>query len=63
MWSSLAVLQYNKSINLTIGQVHRQPATYTANEGPVRIQNKYLVPIYGFPEMKLRGLVISKTEL
>ncbi len=36
---------------------------YTANEGPVRTQYKYLVPIYVFPEMKLHGLVISKTEL
>jgi hypothetical protein len=26
---------------------------YTANEGPVRIQYKCLVPIYGFPEVKL----------
>jgi hypothetical protein len=26
---------------------------YTANEGPVRIQYKYLVPVFGFPEMKL----------
>jgi hypothetical protein len=26
---------------------------YTANEGPVRIPYKYLVPIYVFPEMKL----------
>jgi hypothetical protein len=25
----------------------------TANEGPVRIQYKCLVPIYIFPEMKL----------
>jgi hypothetical protein len=25
----------------------------TANEGPVRIQYKFLVPIYVFPEMKL----------
>ncbi len=25
----------------------------TANEGPVRIQYKWLVPIYVFPEMKL----------
>jgi hypothetical protein len=31
---------------------------YTANKGPVRIQNKCLVPIYVFLEMKL----ISKTE-
>ena len=30
---------------------------YTANEGPVRIQYKCLVPIYVFPKMKLRGLV------
>jgi hypothetical protein len=27
--------------------------TYTANEGPVRIQYKFLVPIYVLPEMKL----------
>ncbi len=36
---------------------------YTANEGLVRIQYKCLVPIYVFPEMKLQGLIISKTEL
>jgi hypothetical protein len=30
-----------------------QLAIYTANEEPVRIQYKCLVPIYGFPEMKL----------
>jgi hypothetical protein len=35
----------------------------SAIEGPVRIQYKWLVPIYVFPEMKLLGLVISKTEL
>ncbi len=35
----------------------------TANEGPVRIQNKRLVPIYVFLEVKLYGLIISKTEL
>jgi hypothetical protein len=36
-----------------------------ANEGPVRIQYKCLVPIYLFPEMKLCkcSLVIPKTEL
>jgi hypothetical protein len=34
-----------------------------ANEGPVIIQYKCLVLIYVFPEMKLCGLVISKTEL
>jgi hypothetical protein len=33
------------------------------NEGSVKIQFKCLVPIYVFPEMKLRGLLISKTEL
>jgi hypothetical protein len=37
--------------------------SHTANEGLVRIQYKCLVPIYVFLEMKLRGLVISKTEL
>jgi hypothetical protein len=36
---------------------------YTANEGPVRIQYKCLVLIYVFPEIKLRGLVISITEI
>jgi hypothetical protein len=35
----------------------------TANEGHVRIQYKYLVPIYVFPEMKLGSLLISNTEL
>jgi hypothetical protein len=35
----------------------------TANEGPVRFQYKYLVPIYVLPEMKLCSLLISKTEL
>jgi hypothetical protein len=40
----------------------RAPATsafshQTENEGPVRIQYKCLVPIYVFPEMKLRGLI------
>jgi hypothetical protein len=33
---------------------------HTANEGPVRIQYKCLVPIFVFREMKLHGLVISK---
>ncbi len=36
---------------------------HTANEGPMRIQYKCIVPIYVFPEMKLYGLIISKTEL
>ncbi len=34
-----------------------------ANEGPVRIQYKSLVPIYVFPKMKLCSLLISKTVL
>jgi hypothetical protein len=37
--------------------------SYTANEGPLRIQYKCLVPSYVFPEMKLCSLFISKTEL
>ncbi len=39
------------------------PVTHTANEGPVGIQYKGLLPIYVFPEMKLRSLFISKTQL
>ena len=35
----------------------------TANEGMVRIQYKWLVPIYVFPPMKLCSPLISKTEL
>ncbi len=34
----------------------------TANEGPVRIQYKCLVPNNVFPETKLRSLVISKPK-
>ncbi len=34
-----------------------------ASEGPVKIQYKCLAPIFVFPEMKLRSLVIYKTEL
>ncbi len=37
--------------------------SYSANEGPVRIQYKCLVPIYVFPEMKLCSLLIPKKEL
>jgi hypothetical protein len=33
---------------------------YTANEGPVRIPYKCLVPIYVFPEIKLRSLLFPK---
>ncbi len=36
---------------------------HIANEGPVRIQYKFLVSIYVFLEMKRRGLVISETVL
>jgi hypothetical protein len=36
--------------------------TCTAIEGLVRIQYKCMVPNYVFPEMKLSGLVISKTD-
>jgi len=35
--------------------------THTTIEGPVRIKYKCLVSIYVFPEMKMRGLVISKS--
>jgi hypothetical protein len=37
-------------------------STYTANEGPVKIQYKCLASIYVFPEMKLCTLLIFKTE-
>jgi hypothetical protein len=36
---------------------------HIANEGPVRIQYQWLVPMYVFPEMKLRSLVISKIDI
>jgi hypothetical protein len=35
----------------------------TANEGLVRIQYKYLVTIYVFPEMKLCSLVLYKKRI
>jgi hypothetical protein len=35
--------------------------TLQMKDRPGRFQYKYLVPIYVFPEMKLRGLDISKT--
>jgi hypothetical protein len=38
----------------------REKITHTANEGPIY---KCLVTIYVFPEMKLLGCSISKTEL
>jgi hypothetical protein len=48
--------------HLTQANLH-QLISIPANEGLVRIQYKCLVSIYAFPEMKLRGLVNSKTEL
>jgi hypothetical protein len=36
---------------------------HTANEGPVRIQYKCLIPIYVFPEMKLCSFVIPRIGL
>ncbi len=42
--------------------LHHFSLCRTTNKGPMRIQYKCLVLIYVFPEMKLRGLVISKTE-
>ncbi len=43
--------------------ISRFSLSLTGNEGPMRIQYKCLVAIYVFPEMKLRGLIMSKTEL
>jgi hypothetical protein len=40
----------NKCIPFSL---HRRKADDAANEGPVRIQYKCLVPIYVFPEIKL----------
>jgi hypothetical protein len=41
------------------GEGYQQVHVCTANERPMRIY--YKCPIHAFPEMKLRGLVISKT--
>jgi hypothetical protein len=41
----------------------RNQEILTANEGPMRIQYKCLVPIYVFSEMKLCSLLITKREL
>ncbi len=51
-----------KRMNLDFNVCLTELYLCTANEGPVRIQYKYLVPIYVFPEMKLRVLIFSKTE-
>jgi hypothetical protein len=36
---------------------------HTANEGPVRIQYKCLIPIYIFPEMKLRSFFYFQNRI
>ncbi len=41
----------------------RSVSFHTANEGPVRILYKCLVPTDVFPDMKLCGLIIFKKEL
>jgi hypothetical protein len=55
------------SLTKMVFQEHQRKVSnmrrHTANEGLVRIQYKCLVLIYLFPEMKLRDLVISLTEL
>jgi hypothetical protein len=45
------------------GRHRHLSVTVTANEGPMRILYKTLVPIYVISEMKLHGTVISETEL
>ncbi len=52
--------QKKKNYVLSVYKLCQMPI-YTANEGPVRIQ--YMSGSDLFPEMKLRGLIISKTEL
>ncbi len=46
-----------KDIGLASYSNNLSTTASNANEGPVRIQYKCLVPIYVFPEMKLRALV------
>jgi hypothetical protein len=43
--------------------VHAHSHAALQMKGRVRIPYKCLVPIYVFPEMKLRSLIISITEL
>ncbi len=60
------LVSYRSSVILCDKYVYifAHPCTlHCTNEGPVRIQYKSLVLIYVFPEMKLCGLVTSKTEL
>jgi hypothetical protein len=60
--NTVACMQINRT-QINVLHFHRHIKKYAANEGLVRIQYECLVPIYVFPEMKLSGLVISKTEL
>jgi hypothetical protein len=55
-------VKVKKAFQTDTNSTHKQQIAI-ANEGPVRIKYKCLVPIYVFPEMKLCGLVISKTVL
>jgi hypothetical protein len=57
-------LLLRKSPQFLNGSVAQRRSNYhTTNEGLVRIPYKCLFQIYVLPKMKLRGLVISKTEL
>ncbi len=57
----LANMRFIVTKNLQYKYVDRR--YHTANEEAVEIQFNFLVRIYVFPEIKLRSLVISKTEL
>ena len=61
-WEDSSVSDNGKNLSF-LHVLDRVNIKHTANEGPVRIQYKCLVPIYVFPEMKLCRPVISKTEL
>ncbi len=58
---NFAVGNNNNTIMTIISDI--VPGVHSVKEGPVRIQYECLVPIYVFPEMKLRSPLISKTEL
>jgi hypothetical protein len=58
---TLSSIMPRRSIPVSVSLSQRHLLS-TANEGPVRIQYKCLVPIYVFPETKLCSLFISKTE-
>jgi hypothetical protein len=55
------LLQINDICNHT--ELKQIKLLYNANDGPVIIQYKCLVPIFVFSEMKLHGLAIFKTKL